>query len=72
LAKIKKGTTVKEDKVSHNDELNSENGGNRGRQSSLSEERKLKRNASENLKKINVKNDLSMVVGGEKLRDKNS
>lgn len=65
---LKKGTTAKEDRLpdDHTD--------TRGRHSSLSEERKLKRNASENLKKISLKpnNDLGMIIGGERLRDKNS
>lgn len=48
--------------------------GGEGRASSMNEERKLKRNASENIKRANGKgsNELSMVVGGERLRDKNS
>lgn len=40
----------------------------------MSEERKqLKRNASENLKIVNtVSDDHSLMIGGEKMRDKNS
>ena len=45
-----------------------------GRSSTLTEDKKLKRNASENINLHNQRgvSDLVMIVGGEKIREKNS
>ena len=57
-----------------NPEESAPTGGKRAhpKRSAMSEDRKLKRNASENLQNAPLKHQAELVVGGERLRDKNS